>query len=158
MIKPIKCQICRVAADKGLIIVPFGRYCNPGIEEAKPDAIIDFIESWRKTRVILTRKCRLTINSGAFTFMLKHIYGEQATWNRLKSDWEALCINEGLGAQAFSDKEALLLEYRIFIKEEYEAEQEAQRVRIERLEKAMAREKLIADAKKGIYNHKDILK
>lgn len=156
--KPIKCQICKVAPQSCLIFVPTGRYCNAKVEGANVGDVVEFCEAWRKTPAIVVRKCKVKVNSSVFGFLLKSIYGETATWEGLRADWQALCVNEGLGADAFSVKEVLLIEWRPFIKEEWEAEQEAKRREQERIEKALAREKLIQDAKNGIYNHPDIIK
>lgn len=157
--KPIKCQICKVAPQSQYIFIPYGRYCNAKVESANVGDVIEFREAWRKTLGIVVRKCKVSVNSGVFGFLLKSIYGEAATWEGLRADWTALCVNEGLGSEAFSVKEVLLIEWREYIKEIYEAEQEAKRREQERRDKALAREKLLQDAReRGIYNHPDIIR
>lgn len=157
--KPTKCQICKVAPQSNYIIIPYGRYCNAKVEGANVGDVVEFREAWRKTLGIVVRKCKVKVNSGVFGFLLKSIYGEAATWERLRSDWQALCVNEGLGSEAFSDKEALLIEWREFVKEIWEAEQEAKRKEEERRAKALAMEKLLQNAReRGIYEHPDIIK
>lgn len=153
MIRPIKCLICKVASGKQMSLIPVGLYCNAVIEKAAPGSIIDFEEGWRKTRVIMTRKCKVAVNSSVFTFLLKSIYGDGMTWERISEDFTALCVNEGLGGQAFSDKEMLLVEYRPFVKEEYEAEQERMRQERERQRKIAEREETLKAIREHRYKH-----
>lgn len=110
--KPIKCLICKFAPNSPYQIIPYGRYCNAKVESANVGDTIEFCEAWRKTPAIVVRKCKVAVNSSIFGFMLKSIYGENMTWKRLKEDWTALCVNEGLGPEAFSAKEVLLIEWR----------------------------------------------
>lgn len=153
MKKPIKCKINKITPDKWMCLAPVGLYCNNALDNASVGDIVDFEDGWRKERVVITRKCHISVNSAAFTFLLKSIYGDSMTWEKLKGDWSALCVNEGLGADAFSDKETLLLEYRPYDKYEHKAEQEAKRKLEELVKKEKAREKLLADASRGVFSH-----
>lgn len=70
--------------------------------------------------------------------------------------WRANCIIEGLGKDAFSD-ECLLIEIGEYDPAKIKAEQEAKRKVKEVAEKRAEREKMIEDAKRGVFTHKDIL-
>ena len=78
--------------------------------------------------------------------MLRSIYGENMTIAKLFERWEAWAIVEGIGKDGFSRNEALLLETR-----PYDAELAAIEARKEEVMK------MLADARKGVFNHKDIL-
>lgn len=151
MKRPIKIhQLAPKEAQTSLCIVPYGRYLNVQLQKASAGAIVDFIVDWRKDRFILIRKAKVAVNTSCFTLLLKSIYGEDATWQKLSEEWRANCIIDGLGKDAFSDSDVLLLEVKPFVKEEYDAEQE--RIRL-----AEERERIKKEIAEGTYRHKDII-
>lgn len=85
--------------------------------------------------------------------MLRSIYGENMTIGKLMERWEAWAIVEGIGKEGFSRDEALLLEAR-----PYDAEVETMKDELAEIEARKAEvRKMLADARKGVFNHKDIL-
>lgn len=151
MKRPIKIhQLAPKEAQTRLAVAPYGRYLNQKLLNAKSGDLIDFCVDWRKDRFILIRRAKIAVNTSAFTLLLKSIYGEDATWQKLSEEWKARCIIDGLGKDAFSDSDVLLLEVKPFVKEEYEAEQE--RIRV-----AEERERIKKEIAEGTYRHKDII-
>lgn len=118
---------------------------------------MEFVTDWRRDKFVLLRKAKVAVNTSCFTLLLKSIYGEGATWQNLSEEWRARCIVEGLGKEAFDSENVLLLSVKPFVKEEYEAELE--RIRREEilLKKEAEREKMLADARIGVFNHPDII-
>lgn len=151
MKRPLKIyQLAPKEMQTRFALVPYGRYLNVQLQKASAGAILDFIVDWRKDKFVLIRKATLKVNSSAFSLLLKSIYGEDATWQKLSEEWRARCIVEGLGSKAFSEDDVLLLEVKNYVKEEYEAE-------VERIRLAEEREKRLAEIKAGTYRHKDII-
>ena len=150
MTKTTKVQIGSIPRKSAYVFLPIGLYCNKKIKNLSAGSIIEFCESWRRDKVILVRKCVLPTSSSVFTFLLKSIYGEDATWQKLSEEWRARCVIEGLGKDAFDPENVLLLEVKNYVKVEYEAEQE-------RIRQAEEREKRLAEIKAGTYRHKDII-
>ena len=151
MKRPLKIyQLAPKAMQTSLCVVPYGRYLNVQLQTASAGAIIDFIVDWRKDRFVLIRKAKLAVNTSAFNLLLKSIYGEDATWQKLSEEWRAQCIVEGLGSKAFDEQSVLLLEVKPYVKEEYEAE-------LERIRVAEEREKRLAEIKAGTYRYKDVI-
>ena len=151
MKRPLKIyQLAPKEMQTSFVFAPYGRYLNVQLQKASAGQIIDFIVDWRKDRFVLIRRAKIAVNTSAFNLLLKSIYGEDATWQKLSEGWKAKCIVEGLGSKAFSEDEVLLLSIKPYVKEEYEAEQE--RIRL-----AEEREKRLAEIKAGTYRHKDII-
>lgn len=151
MKRPLKIyQLAPKEMQTSFALAPYGRYLNVQLQKASAGAILDFIVDWRKDRFVLIRKATLKVNSSVFSLLLKSIYGEDATWQKLSEEWRARCIVEGLGSKAFDEQSVLLLEVKPYVKEEYEAEQE--RIRL-----AEEREKRLAEIKAGTYRHKDVI-
>ncbi|MDE6536067.1 MAG: hypothetical protein K2K82_08695 [Muribaculaceae bacterium] len=151
MKRPIKLyQLAPKEMQTRFALVPYGRYMNVQLQKASAGAILDFIVDWRKDRFVLIRKATLKVNSSVFSLLLKSIYGEDATWQKLSEEWRAECVIEGLGSKAFSEDDVLLLEVKPYVKEEYEAEQE--RIRL-----AEERERIKKEIAEGTYRHKDII-
>ena len=151
MKRPLKIyQLAPKEMQTSFALVPYGRFLNKELQRASAGAIIDFIVDWRKDRFVLIRKAALKVNSSVFSLLLKSIYGEDATWQKLSEEWRAQCVIEGLGKDAFDPENVLLLSIKPYVKEEYEAEQE--RIRL-----AEEREKRLAEIKNGTYRHKDII-
>lgn len=96
----------------GLAIAPMGLYLNNKLQGAEPGDAIEFQQSWRRDRRILVRKAQLPVNSPVFTLLMKALYGEGMTWKELSGRWEAECIVDGLGAEAFSRDKVLLIEVK----------------------------------------------
>ena len=151
MKRPLKIyQLAPKEMQTSFALAPYGRYLNVQLQKASAGAILDFIVDWRKDRFVLIRRAKIAVNTSAFNLLLKSIYGEDATWQKLSEEWRARCIVEGLGSKAFSEDDVLLLEVKPYVKEEYEAEQE--RIRL-----AEEREKRLAEIKAGTYRHKDVI-
>lgn len=85
--------------------------------------------------------------------MLRSIYGDGMTIAKLMDRWEAWAIVEGIGKEGFSRDEALLLETRPYDAELAEMEDELAAIEARKEEVR----KMLADARKGVFNHKDIL-
>lgn len=151
MKRPIKLyQLAPKPMQTSFALVPYGKFLNTHLQKATAGQIIDFCVDWRRDRFILIRKCKLAVNSSVFTLLLKSIYGEDATWQKLSEEWRARCIVEGLGKDAFDPDNALLLSVKPFVKEEYEAE-------LERIRVAEEREKIKREIAEGTYRHKDVI-
>lgn len=91
-------------------IIPIGMYLNRPLQGAAPNSEICFWQDWRHDKRVLVRKCKIAVNSPVFTFLAKSIYGERMTIAKLFEQWEAECVNEGIGANGFSRDEALVVE------------------------------------------------
>lgn len=152
MSRPIKIQQPVPKADK-FTICPCGLYCNKPLQTAKIGDVVQFQTSWRKYKRVITNICRFRINSPEFTFMLRSIYGENMTIGKLMERWEAWAIVEGIGKEGFSRDEALLLETRPYDAELAEIEDELAAIEARKEEVR----KMLADARKGVFNHNDIL-
>ncbi len=151
MKRPIKiCQLAPKSMQISFALVPYGKFLNTHLQKATAGAIIDFCVDWRRDRFILIRKCKLAVNSSVFTLLLKSIYGEDATWEKLYDEWRAQCVVEGLGKDAFGPDNVILLSVKPFIKEEYNAE-------LERIRVAEEREKIRQEIAEGTYRHKDVI-
>ena len=151
MKRPLKIyQLAPKEMQTSFALVPYGRYLNTQLQKASAGAILDFIVDWRRDKFVLIRKAKIAVNTSAFNLLLKSIYGEDATWQKLSEEWKARCVVEGLGNKAFDEQSVLLLEVKPYVKEEYEAE-------IERIRLAEEREKRLAEIKAGTYRHKDVI-
>lgn len=147
MKRPLKIyQLAPKEMQTRFALVPYGRYLNQKLLNAKSGDLVEFCVDWRRDKFVLIRKATLKVNSSVFSLLLKSIYGEDATWQKLSEEWRAQCIVEGLGNKAFSEDEVLLLSIKPYIKEEYEAEQE--RIRL-----AEEREKRLEAIKSLTYKH-----
>lgn len=154
MSRPIKIQHpTPKPSTRGMAIIPVGLYCNKALQTAKIGDVVQFQCEWQKDKRVITNICRFRINSPEFTFMLRSIYGENMTIAKLMEKWEAWAIVEGIGKDGFSRDEALLLETRPYDAELAEMEDEL--AAIEARKEAVR--KMLADARKGVFNHKDIL-
>lgn len=146
-------QSCPKPLNVGFAIVPIGLYCNRELQNATINSVVEFQTSWRKDKRVITNICRFRINSPEFTFMLRSIYGENMTIAKLMERWEAWAVVEGIGKEGFSRDEALLLETRPYDAELAEMEDELAAIEARKEEVR----KMLADARKGVFNHKDIL-
>ena len=135
------------------VALPIGMYCNKPLQTAKSGDVVQIQTSWRKDKRVITNICRFRINSPEFTFMLRSIYGENMTIAKLMERWEAWAVVEGIGKEGFSRDEALLLETRPYDAELAEMEDELAAIEARKEEVR----KMLADARKGVFNHKDIL-
>lgn len=140
-------------STRGMAIIPVGLYCNQKLQKAQIGSEVIFETEWRKDKRVITNICRFRINSPEFTFMLRSIYGENMTIAKLMEKWEAWAIVEGIGKEGFSRDEALLLETRPYDDELAKMEDELAAIEARKEEVR----KMLADARKGVFNHKDIL-
>ncbi len=108
--KPILLRCIAPKAVKPYTLLPWGLYCNRELQSARNGDILEFQTDWRIDRRRLVRKCKVEVNSGVFTFLLKSLYGERTRWEDVRKRWEAECIIEGLGRDAFSETEVMLIE------------------------------------------------
>ena len=151
MKRPLKIyQLAPKEMRTRFVLVPYGRYLNAKLQKAENGSILEFCVDWRKDRFVLIRKAKIAVNTSAFNLLLKSIYGEDATWQKLSEEWKAQCIVEGLGSKAFSEDDVLLLEVKPYVKEEYEAE-------LERIRFAEERERIKKEIAEGTYRHKDVI-
>lgn len=101
---------------QGLIaIFPIGLYCNTELMKAKVGDIVEFRTSWRADARIIKAISRVDVENRAFSFLLRHAYGETMTIKRLMRDWEVWAENEGLSRKGFSRNEVLVVS---FVKED----------------------------------------
>lgn len=150
MKRPIK-PICADAPKRGLSLVPCGLYLNKAMKNVKPGDVVVLGEAWRKQKRVLVRKCYVDLNTSIGNLIVKHIYGDNARIENIVERWEAECVVENYGKGAIG--EVLLLETR-----PYDAEIEAMEDELAEIETRKEEvRKMLADAGKGVFNHKDIL-
>ncbi len=94
----------------GIAIVPCGLYCNTALQKARSGDLVEFWQDWRHEKRRIVQITKFRIKSPEFTFMLRYVYGEGMTIAKLLEQWEAECINEGIGSSGFSRDEALVVE------------------------------------------------
>lgn len=146
-------KLLNTPVPKGaLALIPVGFYLNQPLQKAKPGALLSFEVAWRKDKRILRQKVAVKINSPIFTFAMRAIYGQDVRMADIIEQWRANCIIEGLGKDAFSD-ECLLIEVGEYDPAKIKAEQEATRKAKEEVEKRAARDKALADARRGVFDH-----
>lgn len=110
MPRSINIQHLTPKAYKPYAILPFGLYCNSELQNAQIGDIVEFCVDWRRDKRRLVRKCKIAVQSGVFTFLMKSLYGERMTIAKLMERWQAWAIIEGIGAQGFSREEVILIE------------------------------------------------
>ena len=151
MKRPLKIyQLAPKEMQTRFALAPYGRYLNKALQKAECGSVIEFCVDWRRDKFVLIRRAKIAVNTSAFNLLLKSIYGEDATWQKLSEEWRAQCVIEGLGSRAYDEQSVLLLEVKPYVKEEYEAEQE--RIRL-----AEEREKIKKEIAEGTYRHKDVI-
>lgn len=143
-------QLAPKPMQTSLCVVPYGLYLNKALQKADNGSVLEFQTDWRRDKFILVRKAKISVNTSAFNLLLKSIYGDEATWQKLSEEWTARCVIEGLGKSAFDTDNVLLLEVKPFVKEEYEAE-------LERIRKAEERERTLTEIKNLTYKHPAII-
>lgn len=97
------------ASEEILVLLPIGTYANQAIQKAKIGQTVEFSTDWMREKMVLSRKTRFRINTTEFSFLIRHIYGEQMTIGKLFEQWEAWSVVEGYGKDGFSRDECLLL-------------------------------------------------
>lgn len=97
-------------SNSGIAIVPCGLYCNTALQKARSGDLVEFWQDWRHEKRRIVQITKFRINTPEFTFMLRCVYGERMTIAKLFEQWEAECINEGIGSAGFSRDEALVVE------------------------------------------------
>lgn len=97
-------------SNSGIAIVPCGLYCNTALQKARSGDLVEFWQEWRHEKRRIVQITKFRIKSPEFTFMLRYVYGEGMTIAKLLEQWEAECINEGIGSSGFSRDEALVVE------------------------------------------------
>ncbi|MBD5367270.1 MAG: hypothetical protein HDR82_09805 [Bacteroides sp.] len=151
MKRPLKIyQLAPKEMQTRFAIVPYGKFLNTKLQKAENGSVLEFCVDWRRDKFVLIRKATLKVNSSCFNLLLKSIYGEDATWQKLSEEWRAQCVIDGLGKDAFDPENVLLLEVKPYVKEEYEAE-------VERIRLTEEREKTREEILAGTYRHKDII-
>lgn len=138
----------------GLALVPQGLYVNKRMDKIEQDALLTFVDTWRKVNVVYVSKCRLDLNTSIGAFIIRYAFGEDASIETLTEVWDEVCESEGYGVDAYTTDNVWLIDTREYIKEEYEAEM---REKEKELKKRAEKERLLDLARKGVYEHKDIL-
>lgn len=150
MNRPIK-PICADTPKHGLSLVPCGLYLNKAMKNVKSGDVVVLGKAGRKQKRVLVRKCYVDLNTSIGNLIVKHIYGDNARVENIVERWEAECVVEDFGKGAIG--EVLLLETR-----PYDAEVEAMEDELAEIESRKAELKqILVDARKGVFNHKDIL-
>lgn len=159
--RPIK-PLCADAPKRGLSLVPCGLFLNKNMEKAKAGDVLVLGEARRKVKRVLVRKCKVRLDTSIGCFIVRHIYGDKAQVGDIMERWKAECVVEGYGNNAIGD--VWLLETQPFDAEVEAAEDELAEIEVkkaelsEQLEARRAElEVMLANARKGIFNHKDIL-
>lgn len=149
-----------LSLQSGLALVPQGLYVNQRLEKLNPsedDVLLTFAENWRKTQVLLISKCRLNLNTAVGSFIIRYAFGSDKTLQWLTDQWDAVAINEGFGKNAYSLDNVLLLHTREFIREIWEEEQRRKQEIAEAVARQAEQQRLLENAKRGIYQHPDIV-
>lgn len=94
------------------LIVPFGVYLHKDIHEVRKGDMICCNEGWRVVKMEYLGGAVMKIKSPVFIFMLKSLYGENATVGGFFRYWSAICTTQGYGKNGFSRDEAMLVEVR----------------------------------------------
>lgn len=150
MPRPLK-PICADAPRRGLSLLPCGLYLNKAMKKAKAGDIVVLGETWRKQKRVLVRKCRVELDTSLGNLIVKHIYGDNARVEDIVERWEAECIVENFGKDAIG--EVLLLETRPYDAEIEALENELAEIEVRKVEL----KQMLENARKGVFNHKDIL-
>lgn len=150
MKRPIK-PICADAPKHGLSLVPCGLYLNKTMKNVKPGDVVVLGEAWRKQKRVLVRKCKIELDTSLGNLIVKHIYGDNARVENIIERWEAECVVENFGKGAIG--EVLLLETRPYNAEIESMEDELAEVEARKVEL----KQMLENARKGVFNHKDIL-
>lgn len=150
MKRPIK-PICVDAPKRGLSLVPCGLYLNKAVKNAKPGDVVVLGEAWRKQKRVLVRKCKIELDTSLGNLIVKHIYGGNARVENVIERWEAECVVENFGKGAIG--EVLLLETRPYNAEIESMEDELAEIEARKVEL----KQMLENARKGVFNHKDIL-
>lgn len=150
MKRPIK-PICADAPKHGLSLVPCGLYLNKAMKNVKPGDVVVLGEAWCKQKRVLVRKCYVDLNTSIGNLIVKHIYGDNARVENIVERWEAECVVEDFGKGAIG--EVLLIETRPYDAELEEMEDELAYIEARKAEL----KQMLDDARKGVFNHKDIL-
>ena len=108
--KPIQISAVAPKEAKPYAMLPIGLYCNKELQNAKIGDVVEFSVDWRRDKRRLVRKCKVVVQSSTFTFLMKSLYGERMTWAELSERWRAECIVAGLGRDAFSEAEVMMIE------------------------------------------------
>lgn len=146
-------KLLNTPVPKGsLTLIPVGMYLNKALQKAQAGTVIEFQSAWRKDKRVLRQKVTVKIASPIFTFAMRAIYGQDARMADIIEPWRANCIIEGLGKDAFSD-ECLLIEVGEYDPAKIKAEQVVKRKAKEEAQKQVEREKALADARRGVFDH-----
>lgn len=149
-----------LSLQTNLAIVPYNsQYLNNRLEKLNPredDILLTFQTAWRKTQVLLVSKCRLNLNASVGSFIIRYAFPNK-TLADLTAEWDAVAINEGYGKNAYSIDNVLLLNTREYIKEIWEEEQRRKQEIAEAVARQAEQQRLLENAKRGIYQHPDIV-
>lgn len=153
MPKRIETLIASLSACGSIMLAPIGMYVNARLAKAGHDDLITFTDIGRRWKLVCVRTYKMRVKSAEFTFWSKFFFGEQVDWPWFADKWTALCVNEGLGKDAFSNDEVLCIALRPYVKGEYEEEM-AEKQRIESKRKFM--ESIPIQVKMGKFEHPDV--
>lgn len=145
-----------LSLPSGLALCPTGLCVNSKLDKADKDTLLTFRDAWHKHQVLLVSKCRLNLNTAVGSFIIRYMFGSDKTLQWLTDQWDAVAINEGYGKSAYS-MDVLLLHTREFIKEIWEEEQRRTQEIAEAVARQAEQQRLLENAKRGIYQHPDIV-
>ena len=94
----------------GIAIVPCGLYCNTALQKARNGDLVEFWQEWRHEKRRIVQITKFRINTPAFTFMLRCVYGERMTIAKLFEQWEAWAVVEGIGKDGFDRESCIVIE------------------------------------------------
>ena len=106
MVKPINILHPAPERDKPFMLLPIGIYCNKELQKAASGSLVELWQDWRHERRALVRKCRIGINSSAFTFLAKSLYGERTRIADMLAKWREVYD------VPFDESECLLIEVK----------------------------------------------
>lgn len=92
------------------VILPIGLYCNRELQNAKEGDELVFQDSWSREKRKFIRSCKVKVNSEVFTFLIKSLIRDWHDKDTVFKRWEAECQIQGIGKNAFSKEEVLLIE------------------------------------------------
>lgn len=146
-----------LSLQSGLALCPTGLYVNAKLDKAEKDTLLTFRDAWHKHQVLLVSKCRLNLNTVVGSFIIRYMFGSDKTLQWLTDQWDAIAINEGFGKNAYSVDNVLLLHTREFIREIWEEEQRRKQEIADAVARQAEQQRLLENAKRGIYQHPDIV-
>ncbi len=100
--------------NKPYALVPIGEYFNVGLQQAANGADLVFmgLRDWVRHDYVLLRKSKIAVNTQAFTFLVKSLYGNGANVDVFWRYWENVCLDRGIDADTMNRSRVLLIEVK----------------------------------------------